>query len=460
MSQGASGTGRRKGIGIGLKLSSSRSSISWLYDSFYTARNTMEGLANALSSLSHTASTTRINAGKGGCPVYLFEEKYNVCSRSDNKASEETVRFLRHFKSVVWLTYRKNFFPIQPPLGYTSDTGWGCMLRSAQMILAEALQRHLGGKWRYIQEEVEDEETMVITAEHRKLLRWFIDAPKFFSFYSIHRMSECGRRYGKNAGEWYGPTTVAWVLRDLVEAHRTLKKETKESEEFVLLSGGQQQLTMLVADQGTIYVDDVRNLCEVENNRQTGKKENDATELEGNDPLLRPGVLPVWSTALFLLIPVRLGLNYINPDYIPALLKILKFPQCVGMIGGKPSHSLFFIGSQDTRLLYLDPHTVHDAATNENCEDTSFPDKENITTYHCNDPKLMAASEIDPSLAIGFYCKSVGDFMDLRGRIGQLEGPVFLSVMDKKPSYDFDDPEEGEDAEGEEEDDDEWYDIS
>ena len=38
------------------------------------------------------------------------------------------------------------------------------------------------------------------------------------------------------------------------------------------------------------------------------------------------------------------------------------------------------------------------------------PDAEvgNPTSYHCSTPQLMPVASIDPSLAIGFYCRSAG----------------------------------------------------
>lgn len=68
--------------------------------------------------------------------------------------------FLDDFEAKVWLTYRSNFTAIPKsqspkanssmslsvrirsqldPSGFTSDTGWGCMIRSGQSLLANTL---------------------------------------------------------------------------------------------------------------------------------------------------------------------------------------------------------------------------------------------------------------------------------------------------------------------------------
>jgi len=82
------------------------------------------------------------------------------------------VEFLDDFESRIWMTYRRGFTPIPRPLdgsvlpfssasaaiqyagqlitgqgkeGFSTDEGWGCMIRSAQSVLANALSTlHLG----------------------------------------------------------------------------------------------------------------------------------------------------------------------------------------------------------------------------------------------------------------------------------------------------------------------------
>lgn len=50
----------------------------------------------------------------------------------------------------------------------------------------------------------------------------------------------------------------------------------------------------------------------------------------------------------------------VNERYLPQLTSVLTFPQSVGIVGGRPGASLFFVGVQAGAVLYLDPHEVQE----------------------------------------------------------------------------------------------------
>ncbi|KAJ2814337.1 Cysteine protease atg4, partial [Coemansia erecta] len=53
------------------------------------------------------------------------------------------------FARLIWCTYRSNYAPIAQSQ-YTTDAGWGCMLRAGQTLMAQALLLHrLGRDWAF-----------------------------------------------------------------------------------------------------------------------------------------------------------------------------------------------------------------------------------------------------------------------------------------------------------------------
>jgi hypothetical protein len=48
----------------------------------------------------------------------------------------------------------------------------------------------------------------------------------------------------------------------------------------------------------------------------------------------------------------------VNERYLSQLQQVLTFPQSVGIVGGRPSASLYFVGWQGANIMYLDPHEV------------------------------------------------------------------------------------------------------
>lgn len=102
-------------------------------------------------------------------------------------------------------------------------------------------------------------------------------------------------------------------------------------------------------------------------------------------------------------------LSQVNPLYLPQLKQALTFPQSVGIVGGRPGSSLYFIGHHEDRLLYLDPHDTQPV----------LPLPTAASTYFCGAVRLMPMATMDPSLAIGFLCAGQGEHRQLAAGLAQ-----------------------------------------
>lgn len=122
----------------------------------------------------------------------------------------------------------------------------------------------------------------------------------------------------------------------------------------------------------------------------------------------------------------------LNLQYIPQLCDTFQNPFTVGIVGGRPSSSLYFVGCQSNALLYLDPHVLQPAASSEN----------DWSTFKGDTLRALPVANIDPSLALGFYCRNVEDFDSLCQHLEDLENAFastpIISVRDgSEPGEEF-----------------------
>ncbi|XP_029472208.1 cysteine protease ATG4B isoform X3 [Rhinatrema bivittatum] len=301
-------------------------------------------------------------------PVWILGKNYSALTEKEEILSDVTSR--------LWFTYRKNF-PAIGGTGPTSDTGWGCMLRCGQMIFAQALIcRHLG-------------------------------------------RAQMGVGEGKLIGQWYGPNTVAQVLRKLAAFDSW------------------SSLAVHVAMDNTVVIDEIKRLC-----KPSAACTGAAAFPPADTELLYNGFQPaagmmdklsLWKP-LILLIPLRLGLSEINEAYIETLKQCFMLPQSLGVIGGKPNSAHYFIGYVGEELIYLDPHTTQPAV--EPSDSCFIPDE----SFHCQHPPCrMRISELDPSIAVGFFCNTEEDFEEWCQHIRKLylirEALPMFELVDHLPSH-------------------------
>ncbi|CAF4565189.1 unnamed protein product [Rotaria sp. Silwood2] len=139
-----------------------------------------------------------INLSEMHTELYILGVKYKTPNDSYAITDDIISRF--------WFTYRSGFAPIGGPSGPTKDAGWGCMMRCGQMMLAEAYLRFFLPAGRYFRWRPNITDPM-----YWEILNMFID--KRHSSYSIHQIVQMGNSEGKTIGQWFGPNTIAQVLR-------------------------------------------------------------------------------------------------------------------------------------------------------------------------------------------------------------------------------------------------------
>ncbi|KAG8232564.1 hypothetical protein J437_LFUL008702 [Ladona fulva] len=144
-----------------------------------------------------------------------------------------------------------------------------------------------------------------------------------------------------------------------------------------------------------VYIQDILDLCAV----GSAHPSNSASSLSDSSK----GAYPLTWKSTIILVPVRLGTEKLNSIYGPCLTAVLTLDQCIGIIGGRPKHSLYFVGFQDDKLIHLDPHYCQEVV---DVWEAGFP----LQSFHCRSPRKMNLSRMDPSCCLGFYCKTYEDF--------------------------------------------------
>lgn len=348
-------------------------------------------------------------------------------------SSDGTIRRVRSF---LRFTYRKDF-PTMIPYGITSDAGWGCMLRSAQTLMANVFLRHFLGEHWLLPEDYDSIQRLF--PKYFEILSWFIDIPGLPHFFALHHMVQCGIKYNKLPGEWFGPSTVALVLRDISR----MQNEKHDTD-----------LIIHVTSSDTIYRSDILKLLCLES--EVVQPEVSEIEID-HDPLLHPIVKPkqLWepSKSLLVLIPVMLGLSTTEAKYFSELKKTLMHPACCGILGGKVNHALYFVGYDDEdNLLGLDPHTVFASPSMSTYSETEIS-HEFRSQIHVSHFDKLSISKLDSSLALSFYFRNQDEFdnfFDEYSNNCESDTKLFF-VSEVSPSYEhiddcsFDDDEKESD---------------
>ncbi|KAG1451346.1 hypothetical protein G6F56_008109 [Rhizopus delemar] len=358
----------------------------------------------------------------------LFEAQRDIMFRIPDEKIEESgdllwpPDFYNDFTSRLWMTYRHNFPPIRPS-NLKTDIGWGCMLRSGQSLLANTLILHfLGRDWR------RQTQSQGSRKKYNEIVHWFLDELSPRAPFSIHRVALLGKQLGKNIGEWFGPSTISRVIQVLVSDFAPA------------------DLTVYNASDGMIYKDEVHGVATGKSLRgdtsesvslEDKKERSEAKHLYDASTFQSTAIKTDKFKSVLILVPLRLGIDSLHSTYYEGLKACFGISSFVGIAGGRPNSSLYFVGLIGDELIYLDPHHSRPALETKHLSQYT---KEEFATYHCSTPRKIRLSSIDPSMMVGFYCRNMREFDLLCQQIEKISKnhtPI-VSIEQSAPDYDED----------------------
>ncbi|KAG5421011.1 ATG4 [Candida metapsilosis] len=283
-----------------------------------------------------------------------------------------------YIHSLLWLSYRCGFTPIPkavdgpqpvtffPSLlfskstltnvgnlrslfdndNFTSDAGWGCMIRTSQNLLANAILK------------LSSESNEATQLEILKLFQ--DDSEAVFSLHNFIRVASASPLLIK-PGQWFGPNAASLSIKKLVT-------EIKEQDLSVEIP------CVYVSENADLYDDEIEELFVSE------------------------------QKSLLLLFPVRLGIDQVNKYYYKSIFQLLGSRFSVGIAGGKPSSSFYFVGYQnDEELIYFDPHLPQIVET-----------PINLASYHTTNCNKLNIESLDPSMMVGVLLNSMADYKEFK----------------------------------------------
>lgn len=281
-----------------------------------------------------------------------------------------------YIESKLWLSYRCGFEPIPKSIdgpqpihffpsiifnrttiysnfanlkslfdkeNFTSDAGWGCMIRTSQNLLANTLLK-------------------LYPKNEQEIVKLFQDDTKSpFSIHNFIRVASSLPLHVK-PGEWFGPNA----------ASLSIKRLTNELQDQEI--NGINPPRVFISENSDLFDDEIRDVFAKEK-----------------------------SNSVIILFPIRLGIDKVNSYYYNSIFHLLSSKYSCGIAGGKPSSSFYFLGYEDTDLIYFDPHLPQ-------IVETPF----NMDSYHSTNYNTLNISLLDPSMMIGILVTNIDEYIDFK----------------------------------------------
>lgn len=326
---------------------------------------------------------------------------------------------MKKWESYFWFSYRKGFTAKLGDTILSSDAGFGCMVRACQGILGEALKRCLLPSTF----ELEDRYDL---KEYRDILEMFADDGH--SRFGIHSIFRRGVQFGVPIGQCFGPSVISRILKEIII-------ENLEDLPF----------SCVLLKDGSCFFH--------------------------REELYRSLVV---GKALLILLPIQLGIDFLDPEYDSVVRGILKHPNSLGLAGGHGGNQWFssksrykrtmktLVGSRTGRAYHvlgveesIDGHGHSDSySRRHNCADNGNQSSPNINTedefnllyldpheirevpasldeaiinreYHTKGMGVMPIGQLNPSILFAFLVNNKDEVTVLSNYLVDLSSDIF-----------------------------------
>ena len=313
--------------------------------------------------------------------------------------------------SLILMTYRNNYKPqINSKNGaiYNSDCGWGCMIRSCQMILSRAIYKIF--KYEEHQKKKEIDKDFLI----KSVIYFFLDnnlkltnKKNYFGMdnyilklknyneknifgvkreicsieppFSIQKICIIGEIYDKTCGEWFSDYDLPKIFNLINEPFNVLPQ--------VKINHYNSNL-------------ELKHLFE-----RCLKEIKEEKIIENNEKyIVFDNKKYMFNKMGIIFISIRLGLESISSEYFPAIKRLFDCKEFLGFVGGKVQSASYFFGYVDNDLLFMDPHY--------NQISVKDLEKEGISSYMNKTIYKLPFNNLQTALTLCFLFRNMDELID------------------------------------------------
>ena len=287
-------------------------------------------------------------------PLYIFDTKIVNLLKIE-------INFL--LKTFLYMSYRSGLVNLNSIGGgdFTSDCGWGCMLRCCQMMLSKGIiQKKINDFYKKenkspisfkILENIR-KETLFLFSDSYLHLKDIKNHPDFKHYFELYQnLTKTNSEY-KSISEVIPPYSIH-ILCILGQISCEYTSDIKIVKLFTKINAQLfPDFNILFFECGLISKSKIISaFCEE-------YIESDKSKINNFDTITYNGIDYIFKKEGIVFISFRFGLNELDPNYYDIIpLFFEKFKNNIGFVSGKKNKAYYFVGiDSNKKLIFFDPH--------------------------------------------------------------------------------------------------------